>query len=185
MISSSEEFRRTTTPKSRLLSIGKPDLVYRYGIIGAIVGAVLTALGITLHLAAGSYTPALILIVAGICLVLFGLLLLPSAIWSQHHRPEAERSIRLRTNMRTKQLRKHPVLWISYAVIAGGVFIPLRLAANHHREHQSPIPVPWLITIGVCGAVLLGALQTYLVIRARRNADPTHANPNPPQNQLA
>jgi hypothetical protein len=54
VIGSNQELLQQTTAKSRYLSVGKPDLVIRWSIIAATVGAILMALGIALHLAAGT-----------------------------------------------------------------------------------------------------------------------------------
>ncbi|MCW2548444.1 MAG: hypothetical protein JWN96_2904 [Mycobacterium sp.] len=171
MIGSNQELLQQTTAKSRYLSVGKPDLVIRWSIIAATVGAILTALGIALHLAAGTYGATVGLVVIGVTLFLFGLAFLPSAFWSKHHPSEAQRTLALEKKVRDQALRKHPLLYIGYAVIIGGVFIPLRLAARRHLEHESAIPVPWLVVIGVGGAALMGALFTYLVVRAHRKAN--------------
>jgi drug/metabolite transporter (DMT)-like permease len=171
VIDSNQESLRKTSAKSRFLSVGKPDLVLRWGIGAAIVGALLTALGIVLHLAAGTYGLTVALVVIGVMLFIFGLAFLPSATWSRRHPEEAQRTLALEKKVRDQAMRKHPLLYIGYGIIAGGVLIPLRIAARRHRDHESAIPLEWLIVIGVAGAILVGALFTYLVLRAHRNGE--------------
>jgi hypothetical protein len=171
VIGSNQELLQQTSAKSRYLSVGKPDLVFRWCIVTAVTGALLTALGIILHLAAGTYGLTVALVVIGVMAFIFGLAFMPSALWSKHHPEEAQRTLALEKKVRDQALRKHPLLYIGYAVIVGGVFIPLRLAARRHMEHESAIPVPWLIVIGAASALLLGALLTFFVVRAHRKGE--------------
>jgi hypothetical protein len=170
IIGANQELLQQTSAKSRYLSVGKPDLVIHWCKISVVVGAVLTALGITLHIIAGTYGLTVGLAVIGGLLFLFGLAFLPSAFWSKHHPDEAQRTLALEKKVRDQALRRHPLLYIGYAVIVGGVVIPLKLAARRHVQHQSAIPTPWLIVIGVAGALVMGALLTTLVMRAHRKA---------------